>query len=165
MKRHLAIQNEIPDVKPGMMAAVDHGTARRAQYDANEPILGKTGTCTDRATPTHLGWFGSFNEVGHNKLVVVVLLTGGKPVKEGKKVARKAAAIVRAETRAATTSATIAEENAKAAVNAEAKAEAKSKAKAESKEKAEAKAEAKAAPEAKAKGGKDKAPAKKKKAE
>ena len=91
--------------------------------------------------------------------------TGGKPVKEGKKVARKAAAIVRAETRAATTSATIAEENAKAAVNAEAKAEAKSKAKAESKEKAEAKAEAKAAPEAKAKGGKDKAPAKKKKAE
>jgi len=80
VKRHLAIQNEIPDVKPGMMAAVDHGTARRAQYDANEPILGKTGTCTDRATPTHLGWFGSFNEVGRNKLVVVVLLTGGKPV-------------------------------------------------------------------------------------
>ena len=67
-------------VKPGMMAAVDHGTARRAQYNANEPILGKTGTCTDRSTPTHLGWFGSFNEVGHNKLVVVVLLTGGKPV-------------------------------------------------------------------------------------
>ncbi len=80
VKRHLAIQDEIPDVKPGMMAAVDHGTARRAQYDPNEPILGKTGTCTDRATPTHLGWFGSFNEVGRNKLVVVVLLTGGKPV-------------------------------------------------------------------------------------
>ena len=34
---------------------------------------------TDRATPTHLGWFGSFNDVGSRKLVVVVLLTGGKP--------------------------------------------------------------------------------------
>jgi len=80
VKRHLDIQDQIPDVKPGMMAAVDHGTARRANYDPTEPILGKTGTCTDRATPTHLGWFGSFNEVGRNKLVVVVLLTGGKPV-------------------------------------------------------------------------------------
>jgi hypothetical protein len=88
---------------------------------------------------------------------------GGKPVKEGKKVARKAAAIVKAETRAATNSASIAEENALAAVNAEAKAEAKTKAKADSKVKAEAKADAKAEPKAKA--GKDKPPAKKKKAE
>jgi penicillin-binding protein 2 len=62
------------------MGAVEYGTARRANYDPNEPIMGKTGTCTDRTTPTHLGWFGSFNEVGKNKLVVVVLLTGGKPV-------------------------------------------------------------------------------------
>ena len=75
--------------------------------------------------------------------------TGGAPLKEGKKVARKAAAIVRAETRAATTSATIAEENAKAALSAEAKAEAKTKAKADSKVKAEAKAEGKAEPKAK----------------
>jgi len=80
VKRHLDIQDQIPDVKPGMMAAVDYGTGRRANYDPSEPILGKTGTCTDRATPTHLGWFGSFNEVGRNKLVVVVLLTGGRPV-------------------------------------------------------------------------------------
>jgi penicillin-binding protein 2 len=28
----------------------------------------------------HLGWFGSFNDVGRNKLVVVVLLTGGRGV-------------------------------------------------------------------------------------
>ena len=60
--------------------ATEYGTARRAYYDSNEPIFGKTGTCTDRATPTHLGWFGSFNEVGGRKLVVVVLLTGGRPV-------------------------------------------------------------------------------------
>ena len=89
-----------------------------------------------------------------------------KPAREGKKVARKAAAIGRAEVRAATTSATIAEENAKEAANSEAKAEAKSKAKADSKAKAETKAEAKGAPktDAKAKGGKEK-PAGKKKAE
>lgn len=80
VKRQLDIGGEIPEIKPGMMGAVEYGTARRAHYDPNEPILGKTGTCTDRTTPTHLGWFGSFNEVGNNKLVVVVLLTGGKAV-------------------------------------------------------------------------------------
>jgi len=80
VKRRLDIQHWIPEVKPGMMGAVEYGTARRAAYDPNEPVLGKTGTCTDRLTPTHLGWFGSFNEADQNKLVVVVLLTGGKPV-------------------------------------------------------------------------------------
>ena len=80
IKRHLPIQDLIPELKPGMLGAVEFGTARRAAYDANEPIFGKTGTCTDRATPTHLGWFGSFNDVGSKKLVVVVLLTGGRPV-------------------------------------------------------------------------------------
>lgn len=80
VKRQLNIGDDIPEIKPGMMGAVEYGTARRANYDPSEPILGKTGTCTDRATPTHLGWFGSFNEVGNNKLVVVVLLTGGRAV-------------------------------------------------------------------------------------
>jgi penicillin-binding protein 2 len=60
---------------PACAAAVEYGTARRAQQD--EPIAGKTGTCTD--SHTHLGWFGSFNDAGNNKLVVVVLLTGGRP--------------------------------------------------------------------------------------
>ena len=83
VKRVLDIGDQIPEIKPGMMAAVEYGTARRAAYDPNEPILGKTGTCTDKDSPTHLGWFGSFNEVGHNKLVVVVLLTGGKQVNGG----------------------------------------------------------------------------------
>ena len=80
VKRQLTIQETIPDVKPGLLGAVEYGTARRAAYDANEPIFGKTGTCTDRATPTHLGWFGSFNEVAGRKLVVVVLLTGGRSI-------------------------------------------------------------------------------------
>jgi cell division protein FtsI/penicillin-binding protein 2 len=80
IKRQLAIGSWIPELKPGMMGAVEFGTARRASYSADEPILGKTGTCTDRATPTHLGWFGSFNDVAAHKLVVVVLLTGGSHV-------------------------------------------------------------------------------------
>ncbi len=78
VKRYLDIQNVIDEMKPGMLGATDFGTARRASYDPNEPIFGKTGTCTDKRT--HLGWFGSFDEVGSNKLVVTVLLTGGKPV-------------------------------------------------------------------------------------
>jgi penicillin-binding protein 2 len=80
IKRHLAIQRDIPELMPGMMGAVEYGTARRASYDPNEPIFGKTGTCTDTASPTHLGWFGSFNEVTNKKLTVVVLLTGGRGV-------------------------------------------------------------------------------------
>ena len=70
----------IEDIKWGMRGAVDFGTARRAGYDATEPILGKTGTCTDVQTASHMGWFGSFNEVGAHRLVVVVMLTGGKNV-------------------------------------------------------------------------------------
>jgi len=75
IKRELEIKDVIPEVKPGMEGAVDFGTARRAHQD--EVIMGKTGTCSEGRT--HLGWFGSFNDSGPNKLVVVVLLTGGKP--------------------------------------------------------------------------------------
>ena len=57
-----------------------YGTARRANYDPNEPILGKTGTCTDFRSANHMGWFGSFSEAGARRLVVVVMLTGGHPV-------------------------------------------------------------------------------------
>lgn len=75
VKRHLDIQPYLPVVKPGMLGAVQFGTARRAQQE--EPIAGKTGTCTE--SRTHLGWFGSFNDQGPRKLAVVVLLTGGGP--------------------------------------------------------------------------------------
>lgn len=78
MKRRLDIEQWLPDIKPGMMAAVERGTARRANFDPNEPVLGKTGTCTENRT--HLGWFGSFNIAGRQKLVLVVLLTGGSGV-------------------------------------------------------------------------------------
>ena len=75
VKRELEIKDLIPEIKPGMEGAVDFGTARRAHQD--EVIMGKTGTCSEGRT--HLGWFGSFNDSGPNKVVVVVLLTGGRP--------------------------------------------------------------------------------------
>ena len=82
IKRQLPIAAFIPDVRAGMMGAVEYGTARRASVsNSDETILGKTGTCTDIAQPgVHLGWFGSINDVGKNNLVVVVLLTGGRGV-------------------------------------------------------------------------------------
>jgi cell division protein FtsI/penicillin-binding protein 2 len=81
VKRHLDIQPFIPDVKPGLLGAVEYGTAQRAAYDVNEPVFGKTGTCTDAtAMPTHMGWFGSFSDTGRSKLVVVVMLTGGRRI-------------------------------------------------------------------------------------
>ncbi len=75
VKRRLDIANVIPMVKPGMRGAVEFGTAHRAREDG--AIAGKTGTCSENHT--HLGWFGSFNDMGDRKLVVVVLLTGGRP--------------------------------------------------------------------------------------
>jgi len=81
VKRPLELAaSDISDLKTGMRGAVDFGTAKRANYDPNEPILGKTGTCTDFRVSTHMGWFGSFNEVGQHRLVVVVMLTGTKTV-------------------------------------------------------------------------------------
>lgn len=78
VKRHLDIAQYIPHIKPGLTGAVEFGTARRAIYDPEAPVCGKTGTCTGGTT--HLGWFGSFSDFGENKLVVVVLLTGGRGV-------------------------------------------------------------------------------------
>jgi len=77
VKRRLDIENQIPEVTPGMRGAVEYGTARRVFALTEDPIMGKTGTCSDRRT--HLGWFGSFGEINGKKVVVAVLLTGGKP--------------------------------------------------------------------------------------
>ncbi len=74
IKRTLEVApDSISDIKQGMRGAVDFGTGRRAG-DAAETILGKTGTCTDFRVASHMGWFGSFNDVGHHQLVVVVML-------------------------------------------------------------------------------------------
>ena len=74
VKRRLDIANLIPGIMPGMTAAVRRGTARRA-YDPVDPILGKTGTCSENGA--RLGWFTSYNDLG-NRLTVVVMLRGGR---------------------------------------------------------------------------------------
>ncbi len=84
VKRPLELApNGIADVRIGMRAAVDYGTAKSAAYDPSEPILGKTGTCTDFRVASHMGWFGSFNEVSAHQLVVVVMLMGTRNVSGG----------------------------------------------------------------------------------
>ena len=94
VKRTLELApNGISDIKEGMRGAVDYGTAKRAGYDPNEPILGKTGTCTDFRVSSHMGWFGSFNDVGYHQLVVVVMLTAANKSVNGGVAAGVAGAI------------------------------------------------------------------------
>jgi len=96
VKRKLELASgAIADLKVGMRGAVDYGTAKRANYDPNEPILGKTGTCTDFRASHHMGWFGSFNDVGRHQLVVVVMLAGGTKAVSGPVAAGVAGAIYR----------------------------------------------------------------------
>jgi penicillin-binding protein 2 len=71
VKRKLSIDLPILTIIPGLRAAVERGTARSAR---EEPIAGKTGTCSENHT--HLGWFGAFNYLGR-RLVVIVFLRGG----------------------------------------------------------------------------------------
>jgi penicillin-binding protein 2 len=96
VKRTLELApNGIADIRVGMKGAVDFGTARRAGYDTTEPILGKTGTCTDFNSSSHMGWFGSFNEVGRHRLVVVVMLAAINKSVSGPIAAGVAGAIYR----------------------------------------------------------------------
>jgi cell division protein FtsI/penicillin-binding protein 2 len=75
VKRTLELDPQsFTDLKVGMRGAVDFGTATRAAYAVDEPVLGKTGTCTDFNSSSHMGWFASFNDVGNHQLVVVVML-------------------------------------------------------------------------------------------
>jgi cell division protein FtsI/penicillin-binding protein 2 len=77
IKRHLDVQPLLSDLRAGMEAAVDHGTARRAQ-NPFDTIYGKTGTCSHNGN--HLGWFASFSGSNDPHLAVVVLLRGGRYV-------------------------------------------------------------------------------------
>ncbi len=82
VKRQMDLAKVVGQLRPGMEGAVEWGSGQRARKfsASDEPIFGKTGTCTHSDQRTHLGWFGSYNQVGDRKLVVVVLLTGGRPV-------------------------------------------------------------------------------------
>jgi cell division protein FtsI/penicillin-binding protein 2 len=78
VKRTLDIANLIPEVSVGMEGAVDYGTARSLHANFNElPVLGKTGTCSNNGT--RYGWFASFANTSHGRIVTVFFLEGGRP--------------------------------------------------------------------------------------
>jgi len=84
VKRHLPIQRWLPELRAGMEAAVLYGTAR-VNGEAEERILGKTGTCSDAGA--RLGWFASYGLLPTGeRIAVVVLLRGGQIMAGGKAV-------------------------------------------------------------------------------
>ena len=61
-----------------MAGAVRYGTARSVRYNfSEEPVLGKTGTCSHDGT--RFGWFASFAKTDRGRIAVVVFLQGGRP--------------------------------------------------------------------------------------
>lgn len=78
IKRQLNIAKLIPEITAGMEGAVDYGTARLLHTNFDElPILGKTGTCSDKGT--RFGWFASFADTSYGRIVTVFFLEGGRP--------------------------------------------------------------------------------------
>ena len=78
VKRKLDIGPLIPEISDGMSGAVEYGTARSLRTNfMEEPVLGKTGTCSNNGT--RFGWFGSFANTQYGRIVTVVFLEGGRP--------------------------------------------------------------------------------------
>ena len=78
VKRRLDIGPLIPEISEGMSGAVEYGTARLLRTNfIEEPVLGKTGTCSKSGT--RFGWFGSYADTQYGRIVTVVFLEGGRP--------------------------------------------------------------------------------------
>jgi cell division protein FtsI/penicillin-binding protein 2 len=78
LKRHLEIASAIPEVSEGMMGAVEYGSAHSLRYAfSEEPVYGKTGTCSKDGT--RFGWFASWTGSERARIVTVVFLQGGRP--------------------------------------------------------------------------------------
>lgn len=78
IKRQLDIAPLIPEMALGMMGAVEYGTARSLRTNfIEEPVLGKTGTCSKDGT--RFGWFASYADTQYGRIVAVVFLQGGRP--------------------------------------------------------------------------------------
>jgi penicillin-binding protein 2 len=93
VKRQLNIEALLPEVRDGMLAAVLYGTARLSYISTDEQALGKTGTCSDNAS--RLGWFVSYADQAHPKIVLVVLMRGHSKVIKGPMAAGVAGRIYR----------------------------------------------------------------------
>src|ERR1700689_1730967 len=77
VKQELDIAPLLPDLREGMLAAVMYGTAKQSYDPDGEQALGKTGTCNDESLGGRLGWFVSYADQAHPKIVLVVLIRGG----------------------------------------------------------------------------------------
>ena len=73
----------VPEIQQGMLAAVLYGTAQRSFDPYGEQALAKTGTCNDERLGGRLGWFVSYANQAHPKIVIVVLLHGGARIISG----------------------------------------------------------------------------------
>ncbi len=93
IKRTLNIESLLPEVRDGMLAAVLYGTARLSYISDDEQALGKTGTCSDAAS--RLGWFVSYANQAHPKIVLVVLMRGHSSAIKGPMAAGVAGRIYR----------------------------------------------------------------------
>ena len=93
VKRELNIQSLLPEVRDGMLAAVLYGTGRLSYISDDEQALGKTGTCSDAAS--RLGWFVSYANQAHPKIVLVVLMRGHSSLIKGPMAAGVAGRIYR----------------------------------------------------------------------
>ncbi len=85
----------LPDLRDGMLAAVMYGTAHRSYDPDGEQDLGKTGTCNDESLGGRLGWFVSYADQAHPKIVIVVLLHGGSRTISGPRASEIAGRIYR----------------------------------------------------------------------
>ncbi len=83
IRKQIDIAKYVPDIQAGMLAAVMYGTAHRSYDPEGEQALGKTGTCTDDHVGGRLGWFVSYADQLHPKIVIVVLLHGGGRLTNG----------------------------------------------------------------------------------
>jgi penicillin-binding protein 2 len=79
----LAIAPLLPELRQGMLAAVLYGTAREGNDPDGEQTLGKTGTCNDERLGGRLGWFASYADQDHPKLVIAILLRGRMRIVNG----------------------------------------------------------------------------------
>jgi penicillin-binding protein 2 len=93
VKRTLNIASLLPEVRDGMLAAVLYGTARLSYISDDEQAFGKTGTCSDSAS--RLGWFVSYADQAHPKIVLVVLMRGHSSLVKGPMAAEIAGRIYR----------------------------------------------------------------------
>jgi penicillin-binding protein 2 len=83
LRQQLDIAPLLPDLRDGMLAAVLYGTARQSYDPYGEQALGKTGTCNDEDLGGRLGWFASYADEAHPRIVLVVLLHGRSRIISG----------------------------------------------------------------------------------